>query len=234
LTEDRLGLLSMASGGTILVEGVAGMPLDLQGKLLRALGQGTFRRLGDEKETRADARFIFSTALDLDVEVKEGRFRSDLYHRIKVLCLKVPPLRERPEDLPELVDMFLREGTGHRPVLERGVIERLIELPWPGNVRELRNLIARLRVESPERISIESLEKARGGREDPSVFPRSLLHGQPLSRLKDRLERDYVLYHLSRLGGDTTALSRFLGLSRQQFYRRSRRLGIRLHGKGKA
>lgn len=226
--EDRPGILSMASGGTVFMDEIAAVPLEVQGKLLRVISEHTFRRLGDEAETRIDVRFLFSTSRDLDVEVREKRFRADLLHRIHVVSLRVPPLRERREDLPLLVELFLREGGGPFPKLGPGVLEKLAKLPWPGNVRELRNFIARARLESPEEITVEALRRARREPETQTIFPRNLLAGEALPALKAQLERDYILFHFRRLEGDTTALLQFLKLSRQKLYRRCRELGIRL------
>ena len=114
------------------------------------------------------------------------------------------------------------------PILGGGVLERLRELPWPGNTRELRNALARLSLEGSRRISLEALEAHAAGRGAADLFPRRLLEREDLPALKQSLEREYVLHHLARLRGDTAALSRFLGISRLQLYRRCHRLGIRL------
>jgi DNA-binding NtrC family response regulator len=136
-----------------------------------------------------------------------------------VVTVKVPPLRDRAEDIPELVRTFLAETSGRTLAIGAGVLERLAAMPWPGNVRELRNLLTRLRIEGSGEIGLEALERAAGSGKggDAGSFPSGLLARAPLRELKDRLEREYILHHLERLGGDTTALSRFLGLSRQQF-----------------
>jgi two-component system nitrogen regulation response regulator NtrX len=157
--------------------------------------------------------------------MRQGRLREDLFHRIRVLILEVPPLRERLEDLPDLVDLFLREGEGPAPELAGGVIEELSSLEWPGNVRELKNLATRLRFEHPERISVEDI-RGSGSRRSAPLLPRSLLSVEPLEKLKDRIERDYLLFHLRRLQGDKARLSRLLGLSLTHTYRRLKQLGI--------
>ena len=126
--------------------------------------------------------------------------------------------------------VFLKEGDGEPPALGDGVLERLRELPWPGNIRELRNLIARLRVECPQVISREAVDRARGELETSTIFPRNVLSNVDLPALKDRLEREYLLHHFCRLDGDSDELCRFLDLSRQQLYRTCARLGIHLRG----
>ena len=226
----RLGPFLFAEGGTLLFDEVAGLPAEIQAKLLRVLGGSPYRRVGDEEEHRADVRFLFSTARDLASEVKEERLREDLHHRIAVLTVRVPPLRERKEDIPDLVKTFLEEGTLPRPRLASGALEALAARPWPGNVRELRNLILRLRIERSRLISADDVRRAPSGSESPA-FPRSLITRGSLEDLQGLLERDYLLYHLERLGGDTTALARLLCLGRRQLYRRLRRLGIHLRGR---
>jgi DNA-binding NtrC family response regulator len=155
-----------------------------------------------------------------------------------VLSVPIPPLRERPEDLAELAEIIFREGMGsatgqERLLFEPEAIARLRERPWPGNVRELKNLIQRLRLEDRHKITASDIERSlpwEGGPalKGPTPFSASLLVQDSLSNLKDRLERDYIQYHLNRLHGDTEAVSRFLGVTRKHFYRRSKRLGIRL------
>jgi DNA-binding NtrC family response regulator/tetratricopeptide (TPR) repeat protein len=225
--EDREGLFAAAEGGTVLLDEVGSLALEAQAKLLRALTSRSFRRLGDERETRLDVRFLASTSARLEELAAAGSFRSDLLHRLRVLAVRVPPLRERLADLPLLVKRFLAEQ-GAAPALGKGVIERLSRLSWPGNVRELRNVILRLSLEGPEQITLEALESLLAGAAAEAAFPESLLTGGSLAALKDKLEARYIRYHLERLGGDTGALSRFLGIRRQQLYRRARRLGIAL------
>jgi two-component system response regulator PilR (NtrC family) len=230
LTRDRKGILEDAAGGTVFIDEIAGAPFEAQAKLLRVISEKSCRPLGSDSEVRVDARFLFSSSRDLEAEARQGRLRPDLLHRLQVLTLQVPPLRERPEDFRGLVERFLREGGGEPSLLGEGALEHLRELPWPGNVRELRNFIARLRVECPEGISGEAVDRARGDPETSTIFPRNVLSKSGLPALKDRLEREYFVHHFRRLGGDTDALCRFLGLSRQQLYRTCARLGIQLRG----
>ena len=130
--------------------------------------------------------------------------------------------------IPGLTDFFLREGAEVAPALGSGVLERLAKLPWPGNVRELRNLLWRLRIEDPSRITVESLTPSPTEPETTSLVPRKLLAREVLPALKDRVEREYLLHHLRRFGGDARALSEFLGYTRKYLYRRLKTLGIRL------
>ena len=227
LGKDRPGILSLASGGTVLIEEIAGLGLELQAKLLRVLDRKTIRRLGDEAESPIDVRFLFTTVRDLEAETRAGRFREDLLHRMRVLAVGVPPLRERPEDIPRLAERFLREATGPAVELGPGVLERLARAKWPGNARELKNFLARLRLECSGTITIPDLDRAFGEAPAETVVPTTILERESLAALRERLEREYLVHHLRRLSGDTRALARHLGLERQQLYRRARRLGIR-------
>jgi DNA-binding NtrC family response regulator/tetratricopeptide (TPR) repeat protein len=230
LQADRRGILSLAAGGTVFIEGIAAVSLDVQAKFLRVLAEKAFRPLGGDSEEASDVRFLFSSARDLDVESREGRLRSDLLHRINVIAARVPPLRERAGDFPELVRLLLGEGTAEPPAVEREAIERLEKHAWPGNVRELKNVLARLCLESPGRIDSAAVDRVLGEPDTTttSIFPRALLDEDPLPVLQDRLARSYLLHHLRRLEGDPEALCKFLGVRRRQLYRRLGRLGISL------
>lgn len=173
-----------------------------------------------------DVRFLFSTSRDLDKEVRRGSFRADLLYRIRVVTIEVPSLRDRPEDFEDLVASILTEGGARPSTLDRGVLERLHDFPWPGNVRELRNLLSRLRFECPERITTEAIDHLHFDPKTTSLFPKNLLARERLDSLKAQLERDYIAYHFRRLGGNTDALRRFLGVGRRQLHRRCARLGV--------
>src|SRR6185503_20844751 len=118
--------------------------------------------------------FIFSTARDLEAQVREGKFREDLLHRLRVLSIQVPPLRERPEDLPGLVQAFFAETGGPAPVVGRRALERLRRHPWPGNVRQLWNLLSGLRVQHPREIGAEAIDRALADSKTERLFPRNL------------------------------------------------------------
>jgi two-component system nitrogen regulation response regulator GlnG len=143
--ERRLGKLELATGGTFYLDEVGDMPLDLQTKLLRALQERTIERVGGNESIRIDVRVLAATNRDLEILMKDGRFREDLYYRLNVVTLNLPPLRERRRDIPLLVDHFLAKYRGE--LGERGVapdaLNRLVGHDWPGNVRELENVIQR-------------------------------------------------------------------------------------------
>jgi two-component system response regulator AtoC len=144
---DKRGLFEEADGGTIFLDEVGELPLHLQVKMLRVLQEGTIRSLGQTKDKAVDVRIIAATVRDLANEVKEGRFREDLYYRLNVLQIQVPPLRDRKEDIPMLLEHFVERNNGRLGTRVRGldprVTKRLLAYHWPGNVRELENLIER-------------------------------------------------------------------------------------------
>ncbi|MBI4604175.1 MAG: sigma 54-interacting transcriptional regulator [Planctomycetes bacterium] len=225
---DHQGILELARGGTVLFEGIDALSLEAQAKLLRIVSEKAVRPVGAEREVRLDVRLLFSTSRDLEAEALAGRLRTDLLHRVRVVTLRVPPLRDRPEDLTALAKGILAEGSGAALSLSEAAWRRLREHPWPGNVRELQNVLARLRLEGLQEASASDVERALGGREPRGLVAESLLAADGLDALKDRLERDYVLYHYRRLRGDTRGLCAHLGLSRRQLYNRLKRLGIAL------
>ena len=228
IERDRPGLLELAAGGTVMFDEIAGVPLEVQAKFLRVLSEGVVRPVGAEREKKIDVRFIFSTSRDLEAETRDGRFRRDLLHRIRVVTIEVPPLRERPEDFEELVSTLVAEGGGERPSISRSAIEKLRAMDWPGNVRELRNVLARLSIENPEGITGEAVDRGMAEPRTTTIFPRNLLSSEALPELKEQLERDFLSYHYRRLGCDARALAQMLGLKRRQLYRRCARLGLAL------
>jgi DNA-binding NtrC family response regulator len=228
LGEDRPGVLGLAAGGTVLIDEITHLDLDAQAKLLRVLSERRYRPIGETATREVEARFLFATSVDPGAALRAGTLRADLLHRVRVLEIVVPALRDRPEDVAELAERFLRDGRVSPPSLDPGAIERLRRHHWPGNVRELENVIARLALENPERISLDAVSAALGDTGVANSFPRNLLAASRLGELEERLAREYLLFHLERLGGDTNALSRFVGIGRQQLYRRLRKLGVRL------
>jgi two-component system nitrogen regulation response regulator GlnG len=154
--ERRIGRFEQAGRGTLFLDEIGDMPLRLQTRLLRVLAEGEYYRLGGRDLIKAQARIITATNQNLDLLVEQGRFRADLYHRLKVISLMVPPLRERREDIPQLIEHFLdlasEEFNIPRKSADTGVIEHLCQLAWPGNVRELKNVCQSMSVLSPARI----------------------------------------------------------------------------------
>jgi transcriptional regulator with PAS, ATPase and Fis domain len=233
----REGKFKLADGGTLFLDEIGDMPLALQPKLLRALQEGEIEPLGSNKVLRFDARVIAATSRDLAALVREGRFREDLYYRLNVLPIRVPPLRERRDDIPALVevlveDIALRNGSGPLD-LSAEAMDMLAAQLWRGNTRELRNVLeqAAMRTDSPH-IGLAELEEVfreagiqrvppmappprRGaaGPADPSLL-------RPLGEQVAQLERQAIQAALSATGGNKLAAARLLGISRAKLYER--------------
>ncbi len=233
----RRGRFERASGGTLFLDEIGEIPLAVQPKLLRALEEGEVERLGAEATTRVDVRVIAATNRDLAALVGEGRFREDLYYRLEVVTLRVPALRERPEDIPALArhfqDSIAREMKRPPQRFVDGALSWLCAQPWPGNVRQLRNVVERLAILEPasllDRATVErhvasGVPPAVGARDAASV-PES-----PPSTLADAVlafERSHVARALDRHGGNIAAAARELGFDRTSLYKKLRALGLR-------
>jgi two-component system response regulator AtoC len=218
---DKRGLFQAADGGTLFLDEIGEMPLSLQPKLLRALETGEVRRVGEVQSRRYDVRIIAATNRDLAAEVEEGRFRHDLYWRLRVLQLEVPPLRERRGDVPLLIAAYLRQAAdtplGRKP-LSPAAVDLLSDYHWPGNVRQLLNTLESVLVFTPgPEIGPEDLpaeiRRASGNRE---VIRSAAERGLSLAEL----ERDYVFEVLRRTEGNKTRAAEMLGLPRRTLYRR--------------
>lgn len=220
---ERMGLFRQADGGTLLLDEIGEVPLPMQVKLLRALEERTIRPVGDDREIPFDARVISATNRDLESAIEENRFREDLYYRINVIQIELPPLRSRGTDILLIADFFLRRFAAQtgKPVtgISEPAAERLLGYSWPGNVRELRNVIERavaltrfeqLTVEDlPERIrNFQSSQFILAG-QDPAEF-------LPLEEVEQR----YIRHVLEACGGSRTTAARILGLDRKTLYRK--------------
>lgn len=229
--EAKRGKFELADGGTLFLDEVGDMSLLTQAKVLRVLQEASFTRLGGSQEIRVDVRVIAATNKDLEGEIAAGRFRQDLFFRLNVIPLRVPALAERPEDVPLLLETFMRKlGTrmGVRPKrFSPQALEALATYSWPGNVRELRNLVERLLIMVPgEEVTPEDLPlKTEASR---SFFPSELL---PLRKARERFEREYIASILRRCGGNMSRASRLLGVERSHLYRKMRALGLTVDGK---
>ncbi len=244
---DRAGKFEIADGGTLFLDEIGELPLGLQPKLLRAIQYGEIQRVGSDRTLRVDVRILAATNRDLASEVAAGRFRADLYHRLAVYPIHIPPLRERREDIPLLAAHFLdqnRQRLGLGPVrLSEEARERLVGADWPGNVRELENVISRgmlraarqqvgragPRLVGLEHLDLESAESVPEPSKPAETVPPSGRATQPPS-LADRLEsfrRREILAAIERHRGNWAAAARELGLHRSNFHHLARRLGIR-------
>jgi len=230
----RYGLLEQAAGGVLFLDEVAEMDLQTQGRLLHALDTQRITRIGGKEPISVNVRVVAATQYDLAEAVEQGRFREDLYYRLNVLPLAIPPLREHPEDIPELLDYHMRhlhqqEGLPMR-VFQRAALERLQQYHWPGNVRELRNLVQRLMIlGSGDEITREELERTLSGqpqRGEEAAEGAVAIPDLPLREAREQFEREYLLQQLERSGGNMTRLAERVGLERTHLYRKFKALGI--------
>jgi two-component system response regulator AtoC len=229
-TSDKRGLFEEAHGGTLFLDEIGELPLPLQVKLLRALQEGSVRRLGDTRDVQVDVRVVAATLRDLALEVKEGRFREDLYYRLEVLTLVVPPLRDRREDLPLLVEHFLAKTNARLGTKVRGVDPRamrlLLDYPWPGNVRELENLIERAVVLAEgDLLGEQDLPDRLRAAHDP--IAQTLAAGEISIKKTTRVvEETLIRRALERTRGNRTAAARLLEISHRALLYKLKDYGI--------
>jgi DNA-binding NtrC family response regulator len=234
-TSHRVGAFERASGGTIFIDEIGELPLELQPKLLRVLEQREVRRVGGGRTIPVDIRVIAATNRDLAVEVNHGRFREDLYYRLAVARVHVPPLRDRREDILLLVEHF-RDGLPGAAPLDRATLELMMRHDWPGNVRELRNAVERLlilaempselAVRRPPRPAAPSIQASEAPLANPPLT-LSLDLDEPFRALKLEFERAYVQALLEKHGGNITSAARVAGLDRVSIHKMLHRLGLR-------
>ncbi len=227
---DRPGLVEEAHGGTLFLDEIATVPVDVQVKLLRVLEERRIRRVGGGGTVPVDFRLVAATNEDLEQAVDEGRFREDLFYRLNVFPVRVPPLRERREDIPLLADHFRRryaeENDVEAPAILPETLVRMQEYPWPGNVRELEHFVERALLLYAGQPAIRFEPTTRRGRGEA---------GDLLSRAEDerwdldRLEREYILRVLEEAGGNRTRAAEILGVHRRTLARRMERYRERRH-----
>jgi two-component system response regulator AtoC len=220
------GLFQRAHGGTIFLDEIGEMPLSLQPKLLRAIEEKDVLPVGSTHPIRVDVRIIASTNRDLKKEVEESRFREDLYYRLNVINIYVPPLRERREDIPLLVEHLIHRHNIEMKKSYKGVdnaaMKILMSLPWKGNIRELDNILERAMIlGNDEWITAQDLPLS-----EISEKERRLVVGHELSGALEAYEKSHIENVLEETGGDRTRAAKLLGLSRSSLYRKMERLGI--------
>jgi two-component system nitrogen regulation response regulator NtrX len=228
---DRRGKFEVAHGGTIFLDEIGDMSLKTQAKVLRVLQEQVMEAVGGSTRIRVDVRVLAATNKDLPGEIRSGRFREDLYFRLNVVPIFVPPLRNRQEDIPLLADHFmamLAREYGRRPkVFEPDAVAVLQQYGWPGNVRELRNLVERLMIMVPgERISsrdLSFLDQGAVTASDATGGPAPL---GPLHDARDQFEREYILRALAAQQGNISRTAEMLGIERSNLYRKMRGFGI--------
>jgi len=234
--KQHMGRFEEAHGGTLFLDEVGDMPLAAQAKVLRVIEEGKIRRVGGEKDIPVNVRLIAATNKDLPAEIEAGRFREDLYHRLSVVVIPIPPLRERVEDIPILAQAFLEEILLEYKlppkIFTPAALEVLKRLPWPGNVRELRNAVERLVIFSGNEITAEDVRSfvvpGSPSREKSNTeAPLLPLEGKSLEAFLDEMEREYLLYHLRQHGFNVSKTAEALGMQRPNLHARMKRLGIR-------
>ncbi|HEX2055556.1 MAG TPA: sigma-54 dependent transcriptional regulator [Nitrospiraceae bacterium] len=218
----KRGFFQSANGGTLFLDEIGEMPLSMQVKLLRAVQEREIREVGADYVTKVDVRIIAATNKDLAESVKAGTFRHDLYYRISVVPLTIPPLRERKDDIPLLAQHFLKQSAKRANKDVRGftaaAMHRLMVYPWPGNVRELENAIEKAVVMSrQDMISPDLL---------PSVNVASDIAMKPLTEAKEEFERAYLRNVLQMTGGNISRAAQFAGRYRADFYKMLKKYGL--------
>jgi two-component system nitrogen regulation response regulator NtrX len=232
----RAGVLERAHGGTLLLDEVADMPLETQGKIVRALQEQGFVRLGGSARVQVDVRVIATTSRDLQAEIAKGGFREDLYYRLAVVPLRIPPLRERREDIPALARHFMArsgETSGMAPrELSEDALAAMQAYDWPGNVRELRNLIDWLLIMAPgeakDPIRPDMLPPQVGAAA-PAVLKldrSSEIMTLPLREARELFEKQYLEAQLLRFGGNISRTAAFVGMERSALHRKLKFLGV--------
>ena len=232
----RPGLLEQAHGGTLFLDEIADMPATTQAKILRVLTDQSYTRVGGQRPVKVDVRVLSATSRNLQDEIAAGRFREDLFYRLNVVPVRIPSLRERREDIPELVSYFLARFAAERriqtPELSKDAMAALQAHDWPGNVRQLRNIIERTLILTPgDRVGcievdllpqeiIESQGSASMG------GPSMAIMGSPLREARESFEREYLKIQIRRFSGNISRTASFIGMERSALHRKLKALGL--------
>ena len=234
--ERKVGALEEAHGGILYLDEIGEMPRGTQSKILRVLVDQQFERVGGTKRVRVDVRIISSTAYNLEEMIAAGEFREDLYHRLAVVPVKVPSLAERREDIPFLVDLFMRQIGDQAGIKPRRIGDDAMAVlqahNWPGNIRQLRNNVERLlilaRSDGPDKpITADMLPTEIG-----DMLPKTPSHGDnhimtvPLREAREMFERDYLMAQINRFGGNISRTAEFVGMERSALHRKLKSLGV--------
>jgi two-component system nitrogen regulation response regulator NtrX len=228
---DRAGKFEQADGGTLFLDEIGDMSLTAQAKVLRVLQDGVVTRIGGAKPVKVDVRVLSATNKNLEEEIAAGRFREDLFYRLNVVPIHIPPLRERREDIPLLASHFVRtlserEGVPPR-VLDPAAVEVLSTMDWPGNVRELRNTLERLLIlSSGPRITVTDVERLGGRRVADGASLGSLLECKTFEEFKHAAERAFLLAKLREFDWNVSETARALDMPRSNLYKKIERYGL--------
>jgi len=231
----KVGALEEAHGGTLYLDEIADMPWGTQSKILRVLIEQKFTRVGGSTEVKVDVRVISSTAQNLEDQMKDGNFREDLFHRLAVVPIRVPPLSERREDVPVLAKAFMKQIGRQSGILSCRIADDAMAVlqahDWPGNIRQLRNNIERLmilsRVEDGTVVTADMLPKEIG-----EMLPNAggsdgeHLMSLPLKEAREAFERDYLAAQVGRFGGNVSRTAEFVGMERSALHRKLKSLGL--------
>jgi two-component system, NtrC family, nitrogen regulation response regulator NtrX len=232
----KTGALEEAHGGTLFIDEIGDMPRETQNKILRVLVEQTFQRQGGTAKVSVDVRIISSTARNLEEEIAAGHFREDLYHRLSVVPIRVPPLSERREDIPELIDYFMDQISAATGLPKRQIGQDAMAVlqshVWPGNVRQLRNNVERVMILAgggPEVIITADMLPQDVGSMVPAM-PTSNngehIMGLPLREAREVFERDYLMAQISRFSGNISRTAEFVGMERSALHRKLKALGV--------
>ena len=234
--ERKVGALEEAHGGILYLDEVADMPRETQSKILRVLVDQQFERVGGSKRVKVDVRIISSTAQNLEELIAEGRFREDLFHRLSVVPVMVPPLADRREDIPSLIAFFSRQVAQQSGIKVRTIGDDAMAVlqshGWPGNIRQLRNNVERLlilaRGDDPDSVITADLLPAEVGDTLPRAPNQSDQHimALPLREARELFEKEYLIAQINRFGGNISRTAEFVGMERSALHRKLKSLGV--------
>lgn len=226
---NKQGLFEVADGGTIFLDEIVEMPVNLQAKILRVLENGTFRRVGGTSDVKVDVRILSATNKNPREETSAGRFREDLYYRLNVIPIHIPPLRERKEDIPLLVEHFVKKFSANQRRISASALKLLINYPWKGNIRELENLIERVfLMTDKEEISASDIPlEFSDYPSDDNVLQKLSQNGINLETIVEDIEKKYLLEALQLANGVKTDAAKLLNLSFRSFRHRLQKYGIK-------
>jgi len=232
----RTGALEEAHRGTLYLDEVGEMPRETQNKILRVLVDQQFERVGGSKRVKVDVRIISSTAYNLESQIGEGRFREDLYHRLAVVPIKVPALAERREDIPFLVDLFMRQISEQAGMKARRIADDALAVlqahDWPGNIRQLRNVIERVLILTRPDGGDTTISADHLPPDVVDMMPKISAQGDqhimtlPLREARELFERDYLMAQINRFGGNISRTAEFVGMERSALHRKLKSLGV--------
>lgn len=235
-TGRKPGALEEAHGGTLFIDEIADMPRETQNRILRVLVDQTFQRAGGTTKVSVDVRIVSSTARNLEAEIAEGKFREDLYHRLSVVPIRVPPLSERREDIPDLVEYFMDQISSATGLPKRRIGEDAMAVlqshVWPGNVRQLRNNVERVMIlaggDADAAITADMLPQDVGSMIPamPTGNNGEHIMGLPLREAREVFERDYLIAQISRFSGNISRTAEFVGMERSALHRKLKALGV--------